>query len=72
MNNKLTYTEVLQMINEKFDKLDSKLDRLDEKLDKVSTRVTVVETESKANKGWVLWAYGAVVTVVNIVFRYLA
>lgn len=69
MSNKLTYTEVLQMINDKFDKLDAKIDRLDEKLDTVSTRVTVVETEAKSHKGWVIWLWGAAVTAANIIIN---
>lgn len=69
MSNKLTYTEVLQMINDKFDKLDEKIDRLDHKLDKVSTRVTVVETKADSNKGWGLWLWGAAVTAANIIIN---
>ena len=54
-NTKLTYTEVLLMNKDQMDRLESKLDKLDEKVDCLSTRLTVVETESKSNKGWVIW-----------------
>ena len=69
MNHKMTYTEVLEMINSKMEvveKLDKKLDKLDDKLNKLNTRLTVVETEAKTHKGWVLWLWGGVVTVANL------
>lgn len=58
------------MINEQIGKLDGKLDKLDEKIDGIDTRVTVIETEAKAHKGWILWLWGGLVTLVNIAFNY--
>lgn len=69
-NNKITYTEALQMVNDKFDRMDVKLDRLDEKLDKLADRTTVLETKAEANKNWGLWLWGGVVTLLNLAFNF--
>lgn len=70
-NNKPTYTEVLEMINDKFDKLDTKLDRVDDKLDNLTNRVTALETTAKSNTKWLGWAAAGAVTLANFAFDLL-
>ena len=67
---KLTYTEVLQMLDGKLDRFEAKIDKMDEKLDCIATRTTVLETKAASNKGWGMWLWGAVITAVNLAFSY--
>ena len=65
MSNKPTYTEVLEMIDNKLDGVDKKVTDIDTKIDEISTRVTVLETEAKVHKNWVMWVWGAVVVAIS-------
>lgn len=69
--NKITYTEALQMINDKFDRLEAKIDKLDEKLDAQDRKVTILETKADTNKGWAMWMWAVAVLAADVVMHYL-
>ena len=58
------------MLREDIKEIKNTVNRLDEKLDVHTERITVLETKEQANKTWVLWLWGGLVTIANFIFSW--